>query len=143
RGSWLVQQRAQASQVRLDGFGSGRFGRGGVAGLSCVCRSLALAGPSLELAVNRFLDDPEQVASRIAHGAAAAPCGPFVEHGLPLHAFDLLQGDQGTRLLLLLQIEKPVGQAQALAFARVRYCTYCFYTITQYGSTVPPRIPQD
>lgn len=94
----------------------------------------------MELALDRFLDDPEQIPCRIANATGLAASRPFVEHRLLQRLVHLTQGDQGTRLLLVLQGEKALGQMQV--FSRARYCTYFItYTFITY-CTVFVRIPK-
>lgn len=94
----------------------------------------------MELTLDRFLDDPEQIPRRVADAAGLAAGRPFVEHRLLQRLVDLTQGDQGTRLLFVLQGEKALGQTKI--FSRARYCTYFItYTFITY-CTVLVRIPK-
>jgi hypothetical protein len=54
------------------------------------CRA-GLLGPGIELAADGALDDAEQIPGGVADAMLAAPCGPFVQHGLPQGSVHLLQ----------------------------------------------------
>ena len=71
----------------------------------------------------------------------AAPCGPFVQHGLPQGSVHLLQRHPGSRLLFRLQFREALGPLQVAQRACLRGSTYFINTTTTY-CTVLLRIPK-
>src|SRR5690606_17791051 len=96
----------------------------------------------MELALDRFLDDPEQITRRVADATGLAAGRPFVEHRLLQRVVHPLKCDQCAGLLFLLQGEKAMRQTKV--FSRARYCTYfiIFNTFFTY-CTVLLRIPKN
>ena len=103
------------------------------------CRA-GLLGPRIELASHGALDDAEQVPGGVADAMLAAPCDPFVQHGLPQGSVHLLQRHPGSGLLFRLQFREalPLQVAQR---TRLRGSTYFIYTTTTY-CTGPASIPK-
>ena len=96
----------------------------------------------MELALDRLLDDPEEITGGIADAAGLTAGRPFVEHRLLERVVHPLKCDQCAGLLFLLQGAKTMRQTKV--FSRVRYCTYfiIFNTFFTY-CTVLLRIPKN
>lgn len=71
-----------------------------------------LTSPGMELALDRFLDDPEEITGGIADAASLAAGRPFVEHRLLQGVVHPLKCDQCAGLLFLFQGEEALRQTK-------------------------------